>query len=153
MALFAGIYYWYPKVTGRKMNDFLGHLHFWPTMIFMNVVFMPMFWVGLNGVSRRLWTQTDYTLGLESQGMVVMSSWGAWMLGLSQIPFIINFFLSLKSGEEAGDNPWNATTVEWAAPSPPPHGNFVTEPVVYRGPYEYSVPGSESDFIPQTQEG
>jgi len=149
MGLFAGIYYWYPKVTGRRMSDFLGHLHFWPTMVFMNVVFMPMFWIGLNGVSRRLWTQTDYSLGLEEQGLVVMSSWGAWMLGLAQIPFIINFFRSAWAGERVSDNPWEATTLEWSAPSPPPHGNFPQIPVVCCAPYEYSVPGAATDFCPQ----
>ena len=69
--------------------------------------------------------------------------------GIAQIPFIINFFGSIFAGKKASDNPWEATTLEWAAPSPPPHGNFVTEPVVYRGPYEYSVPGASTDFTPQ----
>jgi cytochrome c oxidase subunit 1 len=149
MALFAGIYYWFPKVTGRKMNEFLGKVHFWPTFIFMNTVFMPMFIVGLQGVSRRLWTQVDYVQGGPSQGLVVMSSWGAWMLGIAQIPFIINFFYSAFAGKKVSDNPWEATTLEWAAPSPPPHGNFAVAPVVYHGPYEYSVPGQKSDFSPQ----
>lgn len=149
MALFAGIYYWFPKVTGRSMNKFLGHLHFWSTLLFMNVVFGPMFIVGLRGVSRRLWDQTEYTQGLSTQGWVVMSSWGAWMLGLAQIPFIINFFHSIYAGQKATDNPWESTTLEWAAPSPPPHGNFATPPVVYCGPYEYSVPGSDADYTPQ----
>jgi cytochrome c oxidase subunit I len=73
----------------------------------------------------------------------------AWILGAAQLLFIINFFLSLKTGKKASDNPWDATTLEWATPTPPPHGNFETEPVVYRGPYEYSVPGKAVDFIPQ----
>jgi len=149
MALFAGIYYWFPKVTGRKMNDFLGKLHFWPTLIFMNAVFMPMFFVGLQGVSRRLWDQTSYVTGNETHNWVKMSSWGAWMLGLSQLPFIINFFYSAFAGKKVAANPWAATTLEWAAPSPPPHGNFPEVPVVYRGPYEYSVPGSRQDYSPQ----
>jgi cytochrome c oxidase subunit 1 len=149
MALFAGVYYWFPKVTGRRMNDFLGKLHFWPTLLFMNVVFMPMFLVGLAGVSRRLWTQVEYNQGADTQGWVVMSSWGAWLLGLSQLPFIINFFWSAFAGKKSVENPWQATTLEWAAPSPPPHGNFPTVPVVYRGPYEYSAPGARTDFSPQ----
>ncbi len=78
-----------------------------------------------------------------------MSSWGAWMLGVAQIPFILNFFMSIKGGKKASDNPWDATTLEWCAPSPPPHGNFDTVPVVCRGPYEYSVPGQSEDFSPQ----
>jgi len=149
MALFGGIYYWFPKVTGRKMNDFLGKLHFWPTFIFMNTVFAPMFFVGLAGVSRRLWDQTGYLAGQGTHGWVKMSSYGAWFLGLSQIPFIINFVWSALAGKKVSANPWAATTLEWAAPSPPPHGNFTEVPVVYRGPYEYSAPGARQDYSPQ----
>jgi len=149
MALFAGIYYWYPKVTGRKMNDLLGKLHFWGSFIFLNGVFMPMFFIGMAGVSRRLYDQTGYFQGEAVQGLTIMSSWSAWLLGISQIPFILNFFASLKVGRKVSENPWEATTLEWLAPSPPPHGNFATEPVAYRGPYEYSVPGSDQDFTPQ----
>ena len=76
------------------------------------------------------------------------------MLGLAQIPFIINFFWSIRNGKKVtSDNPWDATTLEWQTPTPPPHGNFTKEPVVYRGPYEYSVPGAAKDFIPQSQPG
>jgi cytochrome c oxidase subunit I len=148
--LFAGIYYWYPKATGRMMNEFLGKLHFWPSFVFMNVIFMPMFFMGLAGVSRRLYDggQT-YDFAKPVMHWNEVSSWGAWMLGISQIPFIINFFWSLKKGKKAGENPWQATTLEWAAPSPPPHGNFLKEPVVHRGPYEYSVPGRSTDYLPQ----
>ncbi len=153
-ALFAGVYYWYPKATGRKMSEMLGKLHFWPSLIFMNGIFFPMLIQGLNGVSRRL---ADGGATYDFAGAVGplnrMQSWSAWGLALAQIPFIINFFMSLRAGEKVGDNPWDATTLEWAAPSPPPHGNFTTEPVVYRDPYEYSVPGAENDFTPQTQEG
>ncbi len=149
MGLFAGIYYWFPKVTGKKMNDLLGKLHFWGTLIFMNGVFMPMFFIGMAGVSRRLYDQTGYMHGGPVQGLTIMSSWSAWLLGIAQIPFIINFFASIKFGKKVSANPWHATTLEWAAPSPPPHGNFATEPVVYRGPYEYSVPGADEDYSPQ----
>jgi cytochrome c oxidase subunit 1 len=81
----------------------------------------------------------------------VVSSWGAWALGLFQIPFIFNFFSSIWKGEKAEDNVWQATTIEWAAPSPPPHGNFVAVPQAYRGPYEYSVPGAARDFLAQNE--
>ncbi len=148
-ALFAGIYYWFPKVTGRMMNTALGKLHFFLSFVFMNVVFMPMFLQGMAGLSRRLYDQTLYAHGNAVQGLTVMSSWGAWMLGLSQVPFIINFFVSIRAGKKVSDNPWEATTLEWATPSPPPHGNFTTVPVVNRGPYEYSVPGATKDFFPQ----
>jgi cytochrome c oxidase subunit 1 len=80
-----------------------------------------------------------------------MMSWSAWGLALAQIPFIINFFMSIKKGEKVGRNPWQATTLEWDAPSPPPHGNFATVPVVYRGPYEYSLPGAGKDYVPQSE--
>ena len=80
-------------------------------------------------------------------------SYAAWLLGLAQIPFIINFFWSIKHGNKASDNPWEATTLEWTLPSPPPHGNFAKVPTVYRGPYEYSVPGHPRDFIPQDEPG
>src|SRR5205823_8756733 len=78
-------------------------------------------------------------------------SWAAWIMGLAQIPFIINFFWSIKHGKKVNDNPWEATTLEWTAPSPPPHGNFVITPVAYRGPYEYSLPGREKDFTMQNE--
>jgi len=148
-AIFAGIYYWYPKVTGRALNNALGWLHFVLSFIFMNVVFMPMFFVGMAGVSRRLFDQTIYQHGAEVQGLTVMSSWGAWLLGLSQLPFIANFVFSWAVGRKVSENPWEATTLEWSAPSPPPHGNFLTEPVVYRDPYEYSVSRTGRDFLPQ----
>lgn len=151
IALFAGIYYWFPKATGRKMHDGLGKLHFWGTIICMNVIFMPMFIQGLAGVSRRLYdggTQYAHAQGALHWNEVM--SWGAWILALAQIPFIINFFYSMKKGKKVDANPWEATTLEWsAAPSPPPHGNFLTEPVVHRGPYEYSVPGAPADYSPQ----
>ena len=152
-ALFAGIYYWYPKATGRKMNDFLGKLHFWPSFVFMNGIFLPMLIQGLAGMSRRLYdggeayAHTQGVLGYHK--MISVSAWG---LAIAQIPFILNFFLSLRKPKEAGDNPWQATTLEWAAPSPPPHGNFATVPAAYRDPYEYSHPDLEdSDFLPQFQ--
>jgi len=151
-ALFAGVYFWYPKVTGRKMNETLGKLHFWPSLILMNGVFFPMLIQGLYGVSRRLADGgATYNFAGAVGPLNKMMSWCAWGLALAQIPFVINFFMSMRKGEPAGDNPWDATTVEWSAPSPPPHGNFTTEPIVYRGPYEYSVPGADKDFVPQTQ--
>jgi cytochrome c oxidase subunit I len=152
MALFAGIYYWFPKMTGRRMSDRLGKIHFWGTFVCLNAVFMPMFILGLAGVSRRLYDGgAQYA---HAQGVLhwnVVSSVAAWTLALAQIPFIINLFRSIKKGQKTPENPWEATTLEWAAPSPPPHGNFVTPPEVFRGPYEYSVPGHARDFTPQNQ--
>src|SRR5881398_836042 len=148
--LFAGIYYWYPKATGRKLNETLGKIHFAGLLVCMNVVFMPMFLMGLAGVSRRLFDGgSTYNFAQPVLHWNVVSSWGAWALGLFQIPFIFNFFWSIWHGEKAGENPWQATTIEWSAPSPPPHGNFLGVPEAYRGPYEYSVPGAPKDFWPQ----
>jgi cytochrome c oxidase subunit 1 len=150
-AIFAGIYYWYPKATGRRMSEGLGKLHFFLSFIFMNTVFMPMFFYGMMGGLRRGFETgaQAYDITQAGHSLVVMSSWGAWGLFLAQIPFIINFIMSVRTGRKVAENPWEATTLEWAAPSPPPHGNFVVDPVVYRGPYEYSQPGAKADFSPQ----
>ncbi len=150
-ALFAGIYYWFPKATGRMMNETLGKIHFWGSFICINIVFMPMFIQGLAGMNRRMYDGGAlYThnagLPLELNLYIGMA---AWTMGLFQLPFIVNFFVSIKWGKKVDRNPWQSTTLEWSAPSPPGHGNFLTEPIVYRGPYEYSVPGAPNDFTPQ----
>ena len=154
-AMFAGIYHWYPKVTGRSMNLRLGYAHFWLSLIFMNGIFMPMLFEGMAGVSRRMFDPTGYVHAQAAHTLTLVTSWSAWGLAVSQIPFIINFFWSMRKEERAEENPWQATTLEWATATPPPHGNFDAPPVVYSGPYEYSVPGAETDFSPQyvKQEG
>ncbi len=148
-ALFAGVYHWFPKVTGRKMSEALGKIHFLFSFIFINGVFMPMFIMGLAGVSRRLYDPIQYAHAQPTQPLNVFISISAWLLAIAQIPFIINFFKSIFCGQKVDSNPWHATTLEWTAPSPPPHGNFTHAPQVYRGPYEYSVPGQRNDFWPQ----
>ena len=148
--LFAGLYYWFPKATGRKMNDLLGKIHFWGSFVCMNLIFMPMFIQGLGGMNRRMYDGGmlyTHNAGLLKWNLVI--GFAAWGLGLFQVPFIVNFFSSIKWGALVDKNPWEATTLEWSAPSPPGHGNFLAEPIVYRGPYEYSVPGSARDFTPQ----
>ncbi|MDP6533396.1 MAG: cbb3-type cytochrome c oxidase subunit I [Candidatus Marinimicrobia bacterium] len=152
-ALFAGIYYWFPKMTGRKMNETLGKLHFWPSLIFMNGIFLPMFIQGLAGISRRLWDGgAIYSHAADTLWLNEVMSVSAWLLGLIQFVFIVNFFYSMKKGEKAGRNPWDATTLEWVAPSPPiAHGNFESDIEVHRSAYEYSVPGRKRDFTPQTE--
>lgn len=152
-ALFAGIYYWFPKATGRKMNDVLGHLHFWPSFAFMNIIFMPMFIQGLAGVSRRLYDGgASYSFDPGILHLNVIMTHGAWGLAIAQIPFIINFLWSIKKGQKVeSDNPWQATTLEWGVPNCPPHGNFTKAPQAYRGPYEYNVPGAKKDFTPQNE--
>jgi cytochrome c oxidase subunit 1 len=157
--LFAGIYYWYPKATGRTMSEFWGKVHFWPSFICMNAIFLPMFLQGMLGMHRR-WYDGGQNWDLANSATVwglngfhwnVPISWAAWIMGLAQIPFIINFFWSIKHGKKVNDNPWEATTLEWTAPSPPPHGNFIETPVAYRGPYEYSLPGRDRDFTMQNE--
>jgi cytochrome c oxidase subunit I len=151
-ALFAGIYHWYPKMTGRQMNETLGRLHFWPSLLCMNLIFGPMFFQGMAGFHRR-WYDGGKYFELTTKDMLwtnELISFAAWGLALSQIPFILNLWLSIKGGEKVkNDNPWDATTLEWATPTPPPHGNFLTPPTVYRGPYEYNVPQSGEEFTPQ----
>ena len=163
--LFAGIYYWYPKATGRSLNEFWGKVHFWTSLIFMNLIFQPMFAQGMAGLGRRMYDGGASYAGANDPelGLVVSVpqifidlnrhiSWAAWLLGLAQVPFIINFFVSLKKGKKVtSDNPWGATTLEWQTPTPPPHGNFDKPVEVHRGPYEYSVPGHAKDFLPQNQ--
>ena len=152
-ALFAGIYYWFPKMTGKKLSEGLGKLHFWPSLIFMNGIFMPMFIQGLAGVSRRMYDGGQlYAHAQDVLQWNEFMSISAFCLGLAQIPFILNVFITIFSGDKVDRNPWGSTTIEWSAPSPPlPHANFEGPVKVYRDPYEYSVPGAEKDFTPQTE--
>jgi cytochrome c oxidase subunit 1 len=150
IALLGGVYYWFPKWYGRKMNDTLGLIHFWGSVVSMFGIFFPMLIMGLAGASRRLYEPTAQLHNLTVQPLNVVSTTFAYALALFQLPFIWNFFHSMWHGEVPEENPWEATTLEWACPSPPPHGNFEKTPRVYRGPYEYSAPGRKTDFWPQT---
>ena len=154
-AIFAGIYYWFPKMTGKMLDETLGKIHFFFSFIFMNGIFWPMLIQGMAGVSRRLadggesYAHAQGTLHLNE-----FMSYSAWLLAIAQIPFIINLIRTLlrKKAAEPDPNPWQATTIEWTDTTSPPmgHGNFEKVPTVYRGPYEYSVPGDSTDFTPQT---
>jgi len=151
-ALFAGIYYWFPKITGRMLNETLGRIHFVGSIICMNLIFLPMFVQGLAGVNRRLWD--GGTLYMHAQGTLSLNPpmlYGAVALAFFQLFFIINLVWSIRGGTVASNNPWDATTLEWsAAPTPPrAHGNFDHTPRVVRDPYEYSVPGAAAGFLPQ----
>ena len=153
-ALFAGIYYWFPKMTGKRMNETLGKLHFFFSLIFMNGVFLPMIAQGLAGVSRRLWDGGEmYAHAAGVLHLNEVMSISAWLLGMTQIFFIVNMIISLMSKKTGEANPWNATTLDWTATTSPPlgHGNFEVVPTIYRGPYEYSVPGADKDFTPQNE--
>jgi cytochrome c oxidase subunit 1 len=147
---FAGIYYWFPKMFGRMMNDSLGKIHFWGTFVFFNAAFFPMHILGVGGHMRRIYNPLQYDFLKWTEPWNVVISLSVFALGLFQIPFIINFCASLFGGAKAPVNPWQANTLEWTAPSPPPHGNWgATLPVVYRGPYEYSSPEVSEDWLPQ----
>jgi cytochrome c oxidase subunit 1 len=148
-ALFAAVYYWFPKMFGRMMNEGLGKIHFALTYIFFNGAFFPMHFLGVGGHMRRIYNPTQYEFIQPMQDWNVFITVSALLLGASQIFFLWNFFYSLFAGKKAERNPWQANTLEWVAPTPPPHGNFEVQPVVYRGPYEYSSPEVQEDWLPQ----
>ena len=151
-ALMGGVYYWYPKFSGRQMNQTLGKIHFWTSFIAINFVFLPMFLMGSKGVSRRMYDQTVYSYGASTQSWNVVMSTAAFVLLIAQIPFVWNMFTAWKIGKKVeNDNPWEATTLEWAATSPPPHENFTTPVEVYRSPYSYSETSGKvlPQFSPQ----
>jgi cytochrome c oxidase subunit 1 len=149
-AMFAAITYWFPKIFGRTMNETLGKIHFAFTFVFFNLVFFPMHFLGVGGMMRRIYNPTQYEFLQSFQPMSVFMSVSALILGASQVFFIVNFIWSLAAGRKAERNPWQANTLEWTAPSPPPHGNWgAALPVVYRGPYEYSSPEVSEDYLPQ----
>ncbi len=151
IAVFAGVTFWFPKMFGRMMNDTLGKIHFWGTIIPFNCIFIPLFLLGVGGQHRRIYSYEHFS-ELSGQGMQDLRIFATIslviMLGF-QVIFLFNFFTSLFRGKKAGPNPWRSNTLEWTTVSPPPHGNWSELPNVYRGPYEYSVPGREDDYWPQ----
>jgi len=150
--IWASIYFWYPKMFGRMMNETLGKIHFWLSFIFFNGTFFAMHILGITGFPRRIATYLNYPTYAHFQPMNEFISICAFALGLSQIFFVINFVGSMFWGPKAPNNPWNATTLEWNdTTSPPPHGNFTKVPVVHHGPYEYSNPLVEEDWLAQTR--
>jgi cytochrome c oxidase subunit 1 len=149
--IFAAIYYWFPKMFGRMMSEGLGKIHFFLTFVFFNLTFFPMHILGIGGHMRRIYNPLHYEFLAPLQDINTFITVMALVLGGSQIFFVINFIWSLFGGKRATENPWQANTVEWTAPSPPPHGNFITAPIVYRGPYEYSSPEVAEDWLPQTR--
>ncbi|MBI2093193.1 MAG: cbb3-type cytochrome c oxidase subunit I [Candidatus Omnitrophica bacterium] len=149
--IFAGITFWFPKMFGRLLNETLGKIHFALTLIFFNGVMFPMFILGVAGMPRRIYDYTQYAHLAHVGGLNRMMSVSAFCLGAAQLIFMFNFFWSMYRGKKAGENPWQANTLEWATASPPPHGNFEKTPTVYHGPYEYSVPGRKDDWLPQHQ--
>ncbi|HLJ02971.1 MAG TPA: cbb3-type cytochrome c oxidase subunit I [Solirubrobacteraceae bacterium] len=135
--IFAGVYYWFPKMTGRMFDDRLGKLHFWLTFIFFNLTFGPMHIIGLQGMPRRV---AEYAQRFAAWNLFISIS--AFILGLSTLVFIYNILASWRGGPRAAANPWRALTLEWQVSSPPPVFNFDAVPTVVGGPYEYGVPGA-----------
>jgi len=151
-AAFAGIYYWFPKMFGRFMNEFLGKVHFWASLIGVYAVFFPMHILGITGHMRRIYDPLFYEFLKPDQAMNVFVSVSAFALAAVQLIFLANFFISIFAGKKVNENnPWHATTLEWETPCPTGHGNFGDElPVVHRWAFDYSVPGAKNDFVPQT---
>ncbi len=150
-AMFAGVYHWFPKLYLRMMNKKLGYLHFWLTFICAYGVFIPMHFVGLAGVPRRYYTNSSFPMFDNIADINVIITVFAIIGVTSQIIFIFNFFYSMFRGEKAPQNPWNSNTLEWTTPMANIHGNWPGKlPVVHRWAYDYSKPGADKDFIPQT---
>ncbi len=151
LVVFGAIYHWYPKITGKMLDDTLGKVHFWMTFLGTYAIYYPMHYLGFEGVPRRYYAYGETAFMSESaQDLNAAISIAAIFVAVAQVIFIINIIKSLRDGKEAGPNPWNATTLEWQTPhTPPKHGNFDELPSVYRWAYDYGVPGAEKDFIPQ----
>lgn len=150
--MMAGIYHWFPKMFGKRMNKALGYFHFWITFISAYVVFMPMHFMGLSGVPRRYY---EFTLVPEMDIWInanIIITIAAIIGGFAQLLFLYNFFSSIFYGKKAEKNPWKANTLEWTTPVEGIHGNWPGKiPTVHRWPYDYSKPGQEKDFVPQTE--
>jgi cytochrome c oxidase subunit I len=149
--IFAGIYFWFPKMFGRLMNETQGKIHFWFTLAGVYAIFMPMHFLGVAGAPRRYAQLTEFEYLKHLQPLHTFISIAAFITIAAQLVFLWNFFWSMRKGLRAGPNPWQSTSLEWITASPPPHDNFgEMEPVVHHGPYEYGVPGASEDYVMQT---
>jgi len=149
---FAGFTFWFPKMFGKMMNETLGKIHFWGTIIPFNCIFIPLFVLGAAGQHRRVYSYENFPdLAIPHfQDMRVFATIALLIMLGFQLVFFYNCFISWRKKEmDAGNNPWRSTTLEWVAESPPPHGNFTELPHCYRGPYEYGNPDREEDYFPQ----
>ncbi|MBX5441555.1 MAG: cytochrome c oxidase subunit I [Solirubrobacteraceae bacterium] len=135
--IFAGVYYWFPKITGRMYDERLGRWHFWTTFVAFNCTFAPMHLIGIEGMPRRV---ADYAETFAGWNLFI--SIASFVVGLSTLIFVYNMVTSWRAGVRAPANPWRAMTLEWQVSSPPPIFNFDTIPTVVGGPYEYGVPGA-----------
>ncbi|MDB5116478.1 MAG: cytochrome c oxidase subunit [Mucilaginibacter sp.] len=149
--MLAGVYHWFPKMFGKMMDEKLGYLHFWLTFIGAYLVFFPMHFMGLDGVPRRYYAFTEFASMQRWLSVNMFITWAAIMSACAQVAFLYNFIHSIFWGRKAEQNPWQANTLEWTTPVEHLHGNWPGEiPTVYRWPYDYSKPGAEDDYIPQT---
>jgi cytochrome c oxidase subunit 1 len=154
MVVLGAIYHWYPKVTGRMLDDWLGKFHFWVTFLGAYLIFFPMHYLGLLGIPRRYHDIGEAAFIPQSaMTLNIFITVAALVVGFAQMVFLFNLIWSRSKGKPGGSNPWRATTLEWQTPETPPgHGNWGKElPVVYRWAYDYSVPGAKEDFVPQNQ--
>ena len=155
--MFAGIYHWFPKMFGRMLNKNLGYIHFWVTAVCAYGVFFPMHFIGLAGLPRRYYTNTNFPLFDDLQNVNVLITTFALIGGIFQLVFLYNFFSSIFYGKKAVQNPWKSNTLEWTTPVEHIHGNWPGAiPEVHRWPYDYSNPAHDVDFVPQNvpmQEG
>src|SRR5262245_27862787 len=152
-AVFGGLYFWFPKMFGRMMNERLGQLHWVLTFVFFNAVFFPMHILGEAGHMRRVSNPSNYEFLQPMQPWNVFISYCAFVLGAAQLIFIFNFFWSMAFGKKAEPNPWQSNTLEWTTPSPIPYYNYDKIPTVYHGPYEYSSASANGrgDWLPQDE--
>ncbi len=149
--MFAGVYHWFPKMYGHMMNKSMGYLHFWLTFVSAYGVFFPMHFTGLAGLPRRYYSNAEFPIFDELQDINVIITMFAIAGGIAQLIFIFNFFYSMWRGPKAPQNPWNANTLEWTTPVEHIHGNWPGAiPEVHRWAYDYSKPGHDDDFVPQT---
>ena len=149
--MFAGVYHWFPKMYRRMMNKTLGYWHFWLTFVSAYGVFFPMHFTGLAGLPRRYYSNAEFPIFDELQDINVIISMFAILGGIAQLIFIFNFFYSMWRGPKAPQNPWKSNTLEWTTPVEHIHGNWPGEiPEVHRWAYDYSKPGHDEDFVPQT---
>jgi cytochrome c oxidase subunit 1 len=149
--MLAGVYHYFPKMFGRLMSSKLGYLHFWITFICAYLVFFPLHFLGLDGVPRRYYAFTEFEFMQKWVTVNILVTWSAIIAAMAQVAFLFNFFYSIFKGKVSSQNPWGANTLEWTTPVERLHGNWPGEiPTVYRWPYDYSKPGAEQDFIPQT---
>ncbi|MCO5315990.1 MAG: cbb3-type cytochrome c oxidase subunit I [Solirubrobacterales bacterium] len=146
--IFAGLYHWFPKVTGRMYDERLGRVHLWLTVVGTWLTFVPMHWIGMDGMPRRV---VDYASQYGDWNLVISIS--AFMLGAAQLVFVYNMIVSWRFGPKAGSNPWRGKSIEWLVSSPPPVYNFTAIPRVVGGPYEYGTPGARHAIMAEDEEG